>query len=253
MRSVSGRRLIVGMAFGILGAFVAVALDVAIAYLREDWANPVGIVLVAGVAAASGVLPLLRADRSSRNVVEPSPPPARPSGAPASGVRTRKRAKGVPVLAGVLVMLVLCGGGVAAATFGARYIGGWFTGDETGTDALAQARSATAGDLTLTVGRVILTRHFTKVEMSATNAGERTLSLPVFANCHLIPDGDHETLAGDSFRSHWPEQVPAGQTVRGTVTFPTLPDGVSTVSVSFANIIGQFGDTSITVDDITLS
>jgi hypothetical protein len=246
MRSVTARRLIVAMAFGILGALVAIALDAAIAYLRRDWTNPVGIVLVTGVAAVSGVLPLLGGSRSSRSAAAPAPPATQPR-------RTRRSAKRVPLLVGVLVMLVLCGGGVAAASFGTRYVGGWLTGDETGTDHLAQERTARAGDLTLTVGRVMLTRHFTKVELSATNAGETPISLPISGNCHLIPDGDRQRLEGDPLRSHWSEQVPPGQTVRGTVTFPSLPEGVSTVSISFGTIFGELRDASIAITDISLS
>jgi hypothetical protein len=260
---VSGRRLLVAMAFGILGAIVAIALDAAIAYLRKDWANPVGIVLVAGVAAFSGLLPLLRRDRTVPGAAPTMPPPAMqswgaqpvppPYGAPPAAVPPRAGGKGVPVLVGVLVVLLLCGGGVGAVTFGARYIGGWVTGDEAGFDVLAEERSATAGGLTLTVHQVMVTSHYTRVELSAANDGENTVNLPIFGNCQLIPSGDRRTLDGDPFRSDWSDAVPPGQTVRGIVTFPRLPDGVDSISISFATIFGQFGDTSITIADIPLN
>jgi hypothetical protein len=255
------------MAFGIVGAIVAIALDAAISYLRKDWANPIGIVLVAGVAALSGVLPLLRRDRSATSAAAaPSPGPQywatqpyapppgaaapHPYGPPVSA--PRPTGKGVPVVVGILVMLLLCGGGVGAVTFGARYIGGWVTGDEAGVDVLVEERSATAGGLTLTVHRVTLTSHYTRVELSATNDGEMTVTLPIFGNCQLIPSGDRRTLDGDPFRSDWSDAVPPGQTVRGIVTFPRISDGVDSISISFATIYGQFGDNSITVADIPI-
>jgi hypothetical protein len=266
------------MAFGILGAIVAIALDAAIAYLRKDWADPVGIVLVAGVAAFSGVIPLLRRDRPTPSTVSP-PPPAQPWGAqpvpppygaqpappaygaqpppppysPPPGVPARPAGTRVPMVVAVLVMLLLCGGGVGAVTFGARYIGGWVTGDEAGFDVLAEERSAEAGDVTLTVHQVLLTRHYTRVELSATNRGSNTINLPIFGNCQLIPSGDRRTLDGDPFRSDWSDAVPPGQTVRGIVTFPRLPDGVDSISISFATIFGQFGATSITIADVPLT
>ncbi len=287
MRSVSGGRLFWAMAIGVLGAIVAIALDAAISYLREDWTNPIGIVVTASIAAFSGLVPLLRADRRRDDASAQRPPVPSPSG-PGYGAaqpygspppyghqpyghpppygppaaQTRRRSKGVPLLIGVLVLLLFCGGGVAATAFGARYLGGWFTGDEKGFDVLAEERSARAGDLTLTVHSVVLTSHYTRVEMSATNGGERSLNLPIFENCQLTLHGNADrsnsvggrnTLEGDPFRSDWTESVPAGQTVRGIVTFDRLPEGITSINISFSMVYGQFEGNSITIEDVPLT
>jgi hypothetical protein len=163
---------------------------------------------------------------------------------------------GVPVLAIALVVVVLCGGGVAAASYGARYLGGLLTGDESGFDVLAQEVSSTAGPLTLTVNRVVLTAHFTRVEMTATNAGSSSIDLPLYMNCILDAAGARTTLPADSFKSDWTEAVPGGgRSVTGTVTFDRIPDGSGSISISFSTIYGspELIGKSITVADIPLT
>ncbi len=259
MRSVSGRRLVLAMFFGILAAIVAILLDAAIAYLREDWTNPLGIALAAGVAALSGVIPLLRPEKArTPSTPAPTPPPygaqppyAQPPYAPPPGAaQPRPRSRGVPVIVGVLTLLLLCGGGVAAAAFGAQYLGGFLTGDQRGTDVLAEETSATEGPLTVTVHSVVVTSHFTRVELSATNTGDTPITLPIYRNCYL--NTDSATMEGDSFRSDWAETVPSGQTNRGTVVFDRLPDGVGSISISFAVVFGSFEANSLTVADVPL-
>jgi hypothetical protein len=237
------------MLFGILGAIAAILLDAAIAYLREDWTNPLGIALVAGVAALSGVIPLLRPERARTPAVPQ--PNARPSGAQAHGpAQPAPRPGGIPVIVGVLTLLLVCGGGVAAAAFGVQYLGGWLTGDEAGSDILAEETSATNGPLTVTVHSVVVTDHFTRVELSATNGGDIPIILPVYRNCYL--DTGVATMQGDPSRSEWAETVPAGQTTRGTVVFDRLPDGVESISISFAIVVGTFDTRSLAVADVPL-
>jgi hypothetical protein len=293
MRSVSAGRLVKAMAFGILGSIVALVFDAAIAYLRKDWTNPVGIVLVGGVAAISGVVPLLQGDG---NGAAPTAAPLQPSGPPPSGptaygtasygpppgappgypappypqpgsvppygatppiVQPRAKRRGLPVLLGVLILLVVCGGGVAGVTYAAQYVGSLVTGEESGTNVLVEPQSATVGALTLTVKAVTLTAHYTRVDMTAANGGSSELTLPVFDNCQLnSPDGP--TLSGDEFRSHWTQSIPAGQSVTGTVVFSRLADGTATIAISFSVIYGMFaegggGPASITVSNIPLS
>jgi hypothetical protein len=271
MRSVSGRRLFLAMFLGIVGAVVAILLDSAIAYLREDWSNPLGIALAAGVAALSGVIPLLRPERSrTPDAPAPTAPPwgAQPYGGPSPGhaapygappqyappqygaSQPRPKSHGIPALVGVLILLVLCGGGVAAAAIGAQYLGGFITGDESGTEWLAEETSAVDGPLTVTVHSVLVTRNFTRVELSAANSGDSSITLPVFHNCYL--NTDRNTMEGDAFRSDWAESVPAGGTTRGTVVFDRLPDGVESVSLSFSTVFGSFDINSLTVADIRL-
>jgi hypothetical protein len=266
MRGVSARRLFVAMAFGVLGAVVAIALDAAINFLRKDWTNPVGIVLTAGVAAISGIIPLLRPERERST--SPAPGPAiqpyatqpyasQPYGSapviePAAPPK-RRPSRRVPVVVGLLVLLLVCGGGVSAVTFGAQYLGGWVTGNEEGFDVLDQEATARSGDLTLTVLRVKITGHYTRVEMSARNDGSRSITLPVFENCLLNSPSLRSTLKGDSFRSDWTETIPPGQTVQGTVNFDRLPDDTTTISISFATIYGPLdGNTAITIADIPI-
>jgi hypothetical protein len=265
MRSVSGRRLFLAMFLGVVGAIVAILLDAAIAYLREDWSNPLGIALAAGVAALSGVIPLLRPEKSTTPTAPPVgggqpyggpapgyalPPGAHPPRhAPATGSYP-SRSRGVPIVVGVLTLLFICGGGVAAAAFGAQYLGGWVTGDQQGVEWLAEETSATDGPLTVTVHSVVVTSHFTRVALSASNAGDSPIMLPVFHNCYLN-DG-RATMEADTFRSDWAESVPAGQTTRGTVVFDRLPNGVESISLSFSVVFGSFDTNSITVADIRL-
>lgn len=269
MRSVSAGRLVKAAAFGILGAVVAMILDAAISYLRKDWTNPVGIALVAGISALSGVVPLLQRERPSPASQLAAPPPApqqagaQPYGPPPYGAYpydpaapARPARKGLPLLIGVLVLLVFCGGGVAGVTYGAQYFGGWITGDERGFDVLAQQQSASSGPLKLTVQSVTLTSHFTKVALTADNAGTIPINLPLYENCQLTASGDRRTLGADSFRSDWNQSVPPNGTVYGTVVFPRLPDGAATVSISFSVIYGLSGPSgpaSITVADIPLN
>jgi hypothetical protein len=144
----------------------------------------------------------------------------------------------VPVLVAGLVLLLLCGGGAAAATYGVGFLGGFITGDERGTDVLAQPGTATEGPLTLTVTGVEQTRHFTRVHLTAANSGEDTLSLPVFGYTQLT--GGRTTLTGDPSRSDWPIQVPAGSEVSGTVVFSGhLPAGTTSASLTFTTIFGS--------------
>jgi hypothetical protein len=244
--------------------------------------------LVAGVGAFSGIVPLLQGDdKGAAPAAAPlqpagtppygttsyGPPPAAAPGYPAPPypqpgtpppygatppvVQQRPRRRGLPVLLGVLIMLVVCGGGVAGVTYAAQYVGSFVTGEETGTNVLVTPQSATVGALTLTVKAVTLTAHYTRVDMTAANAGNSEISLPVFDNCQLnSPNG--RTLSGDEFRSHWTQSIPAGQTVSGTVVFSRLADGTGTIAISFSVIYGMFaggaaGPASITVSNIALA
>jgi hypothetical protein len=172
-------------------------------------------------------------------------------------VQQRAKRRGLPALLGVLIMLVVCGGGVAGVTYGAQYVGSLVTGEETGTNVLVAPQSATVGALTLTVKAVTLSAHYTRVDMTAANAGTSELNLPVFDNCQLNSP-NNPTLTGDDFRSHWTQSIPAGQTVSGTVVFSRLAGGTSTIAISFSVIYGIFavgggGPASITVPNIPLS
>lgn len=164
------------------------------------------------------------------------PPPARP----------RRTVSWVAVI----VTFVLIFGGASGVAWAGWYVVSWVAGTESGTDVLVNPVSATAGALTLTVHRVEVTRHLTKVELTAANRGRDSLSLPVFGNCQLNAGGT--TMNASPFRSKWPESVAAGQPVRGTIVFGGKPAaGARSATLSFATIFGP-GASSITVPDIPL-
>ncbi len=120
----------------------------------------------------------------------------------------------------------------------ARFAFGYVTGRESGVDRLAGAWSGSAGALTLTVDRVKVTAHFTRVDMTARNTGGDVLRLPVYANCRLI--AGRSERAADTLASRWPAEVPPGGAVSGVLVFRApLPGGVATATVSFATVLGS--------------
>jgi hypothetical protein len=281
MRRIRGGQLAKAMLFGAIGTFLGIAINAALDYARQDWTNPVGIAVVAVLASASGVIPLLQAERAApappqrRGTVYPSgqPPavghaqvpqygqgtrydwPAPPSGAPgapAPGLPAPRRRGGrVPLLAAALLLLVLCGGGAAAATYGSKFLGGWLTGDEKGTNILAGPATGEAGPLKLTVDRAEQTRNFTRVHLAGTNSGDQSAKL-VIGFVQLTGD-DGTTLKADPFRSDWPEDVTPGRAgVAGWLVFKDhLPPGTTSASLTFTTIFGPGGG-EISVSDIPL-
>jgi hypothetical protein len=101
------------------------------------------------------------------------------------------------------------------------------------------------------VQSVVVTRHLTKVELTALNQGRDSISLPVFGNCQLNAGG--ATMGGDPFRSRWNESLPPGVPSHGTIVFSGRPAaGATTATLSFAHVFG-FDPPSITVRDIRLN
>jgi hypothetical protein len=218
------RALVVSLVSALLG----LAFDAAIAYFRKDWTNPIGVVAVILAGTVPGLLTLPFGAQRERT---PHPPP--------------RRVSAVPV---VLVILLVIGGGVGLVAYGGHYLGGWVTGNEEGPDILVAKKSATVGTLTLTVERIRHTAHFTRVDLTATNTGDESLSLPVYGYSQLTPERG-TTMQGESFQSDWPISVPGAGTVRGTVNFGRLPSGTTKLNVGFTQIFGPGGN-SITVKDV---
>src|SRR5262249_31014983 len=140
----------------------------------------------------------------------------------------------VPAFLAIIVLMVVLGGAVTLA-IGERDAGGWLTGNEDGVEVLMAEKSAQAGPLTLNIHSVRLTAHFTRVEMSVENRSSESFVFSIFGYCKLTTDSD-ETLWGDPVRSEWPETVPSGKSVRGTVNFGRLSAGATRISVGFTTI-----------------
>lgn len=154
-------------------------------------------------------------------------------------------------LVAVLVLVVIGALGLAV-TAGARFATGWVTGKEVGQPVLAKPATARAGELTVTVTSVELTRHFTRVVAEVENEGEDTLTVPVFNNISLTA-ASKDTLQADASRSRWTDSVAPGVDQRGTLVFPGhLPEGTSRASLSIATVYGSLHAKPLTVKRLQL-
>ncbi len=171
--------------------------------------------------------------------------------APSDGGATARR--GRSALAGSLVILLVLGVGGFAATQGVRYVVGYTSGKETGTDRLVTPVTKNAAGLALTVAKVEYTRHFTRVELTVrNNTSSTSITLPLFENC-VFSAADGTTLQADDFRSQWSQTIPPGAFQRGTITFPGhLPTTAKRASLSFSHIFGTFNANAISVTGIRL-
>lgn len=179
--------------------------------------------------------------------------PQRPPGSHEPGPgRTPARRR--PLAVTVLLTLLLLGGGGWLAAAGVSYAVGYFSGNEDGVQRLEHQVVAEAQGVRVTVLGVQSTAHFTRVEILVRNGTSNSISLPLFQNALLTgPDGT--TLDASAFRSNWQPQIPAGGQRRGTLNFESqLPEGPTTVSLSFATVFvqGFDGPRSITVPHIPL-
>lgn len=241
MGRVTRTQVIRALVVSLISALLGLLFDAAIAYFRKDWTNPLGVVAVVLAGTVPGLLTLpfgsvpdAPPDPYDRRRHRPPPPPPR-----------------IPVIPVILVILVAIGGGVGLAAYGGHYVGAWVTGDEEGDDILAARKSAKVGSLTLTVDRIRHTAHYTRVDLTASNAGDVSLSLPVYGYSQLTPERG-TTMEGRAFASDWPTGVPGHGTVRGTLNFGRLPPGTTKLNVGFTQIFGPGGN-SITVRDVRVN
>lgn len=136
-------------------------------------------------------------------------------------------------LAGALVIiLLLCGGGGLAITYGAQWAASQvvsviadLTGESKanpGQERLAAPVSKTSGVLTITVNSVQVNERATVVNLTATNAGNSTLTLASSYFQLTVPR--KATLKADPFVGSWDrgEVPPNGGVYNGTIIF----DGV---------------------------
>ena len=163
---------------------------------------------------------------------------------PGAPVSRRPSPHSGAALVALLLALVLGGGGLYAAQ---RLV----NGPGRAVDVLAAPRQAASDGISLAVTRVVVTRFFTAVDLSASNAGSETLRLPVQRNC-VLSTGGGARIDGDAFASDWPESVAAGTTISGTVVFNApIPPGTGTVGLRFAVVFG-YGANAASVDGIRL-
>jgi hypothetical protein len=235
-RTSTGLTLTVGLVTGMLG----IAGNVVAAFVTQ-WSGSISWFAVPCVAVAVAVVTAFAtthvedrfdADRSSHN--------------------RARRGRSVPSTL-VAVVLVLGLGGIIA-TAGIRYVTGYVTGDEPGTDRLVQPVTNEVSGLSLTVTKFEETRHFTRLTVTVTNGVGNSLSLPLFGNS-LVVGGDGTALEADSFRSDWSETVASGVRQSGTITFSGhLPAGVRRARLVFSTVFEQGfdGPDSIQVTDLRL-
>ena len=180
-------------------------------------------------------------------------PPAGQDGDRSSGQGTMPGPRR-PLAATVLLTLLLLGGGGWLVTAGASFAVGYVSGNESGVQRLESPVVAEAQGVRVTILGVQSTAHFTRVEILVNNGTTSSITLPLFQNAMLTgPDGT--TFDADSFRSDWQPRIPPGGQRKGTLNFENqLPDGATTVSLSFATVFAQGFDApdSITVPDIRL-
>ncbi|NGY64327.1 hypothetical protein G7043_35975 [Lentzea sp. NEAU-D13] len=209
------RSTVVAVLTPVIGTAVAVVVNFATTV-------PDNVLLWVAVGVLTLVLSVLAAMSAGQ-----APPP------PGTRQRTRGPSKGRAALIGFAVCLVI----VAVLVPGARYAYGWVTGNETGVDRLAEPRSVTAGRLTMSVDRVEVTSHFTKVTMTVTNGYEMTVNLPVFGYSQLT--SGTLTAEGEPFRSKWNTDIPPDQSRTGTIAFSEpLEPAATSVTVTFTHVFG---------------
>jgi hypothetical protein len=234
------RSAVVAVLTPVIGTGVAVAINFATAVPDSVtlWLVVGGLTVVAAVLTAS------TAATPPRPAAPPFGSPRRPHGPPPPRSSGRGRA--------ALIGLVVCTAVVAVVVPGARFAYGWITGNETGVQRLAEPRSATAGELTLTVDGIEVTAHFTMVTMTVRNDYASSAKLPIFGNSQLT--SGTVTVEGEPFRSRWPDTVPPGQSRTGTITFAEpLPDSATSVTVTFTTIFGVLGGpAALSVEDVPL-
>jgi len=125
-----------------------------------------------------------------------------------------------------------------------RYVVGYATGNEPGTERLVRPAHNVVNRLRLTVDSVEQTRHFTRVHLTAHNDASGEIALPLFGNC-TFHGSDDTTLKADPFRSDWSESIPSQSRQGGTVIFKGhVPDDVTRADLRFAVMFG-FGVSGI--------
>lgn len=230
---------------------------IAIGFVTAGSVSPVLVALTVVVVSVVSGLAVALLPRGQGGEPPSSRPPSRPSapGYPPYEPPVRRPVRTVSVTAVILVILLLCGGVGAAATYGVQ----WAMGEvreridpasEPGEQRLLRPATASAGNLTLTVTGVEVTSRVTKVKVTAANRGDESIGLPLFGNCTFSVGG--RTLQAAAQHSDWATTVGADAQVTGTIVFTgTPPATAATASLTFADIF-VLGGGSVTVRRIEL-
>ena len=182
----------------------------------------------------------------------PGPAPV-PSGGTAAASRPKRRA---PLIVGILVAIFVIGLGGAAIAYGVATVTSFITGDQVGTERLANGPVVVdSGGIVTTVESVEHTASFTRMEILVQNNLGSTITLPLYGNATLST-ADGTTLEADAFRSSWSETIGPGQQRRGTIVFGGhLGDAGTTASLAFATVFEQGfeGPDSILVEGLAIA
>ncbi|MQA24157.1 MAG: hypothetical protein GEU94_01510 [Micromonosporaceae bacterium] len=242
MRRMPGGLFAQAMLIAMVVEVVGMALTMAANFVTDSAAQTWQFVLVPSLAlvivgAKAGITAMIKSTGERQQQPEiPGQQPGpgwrqpRPGWQQPERPQPRPRRVGIPLAAGLLVLLVFCGGGGLAAMYGVGYGYGWVTGNEDGENWLVARASGETGPLTLTVREVTVTRHFTKVAVTAKHSNDMSISLSLYQNCRLVA-ANGRTLEPDNLRSDWSEDVAPGVAQAGVITFPgRLPEGAATLS-----------------------
>lgn len=166
------------------------------------------------------------------------PPPVQP-------VQKPKSQRKVPWNVAIVLILVLCGAGGFAVTWGVQWANGqaicqFDPKHYPGTERLAGPAQAVSEQLGIEVTRVVVSKCGTILTVHAVNAGDTPLQLPVYGNTSLTVPG-RVSPGGDPFTSDWNQVVPANGEMTGILVFKTIPADATRVVLNFATVFGRLG------------
>jgi hypothetical protein len=284
-------QLVRAMLLAGLAGLVALLLESA-GTLVKGWSVPYAWVLAAVLAVAGGMVSMLISLATDRALKPPDtgggtggpgtvygtatvpgsgpshaggapswPGPGTPrtgSGAPPPGPgMPPRRRRTVPILTGVLVLLVLCGGGGAAIAAGVQR-GVEFVRTkidpvtEQGQNRLVEPVTERAGPLTVTVSSVEVTSKLTKVCVRVVNSGGETILLPGSFTQFAVRG--RATISNRPLDNTLPDTVAGGGEIGGLLVFDGVPPAGSVrASLTFPNVGGFGAPSSVTVSGLRLA
>ena len=171
--------------------------------------------------------------------------------------------QGLSVVAAVVTIVVILGLGGLAASLVARTAiqrSGFSLGaipgvsnsfEESAVERLSSPQSGRSGDLTLSVTSVKQGDRTVRADVTITNSGNESVSLPLYGNCTLA-SVDGTTLNANSFESQWSTSIAGGGKLSGVIVFEgILPLNATKAQLSFATVFRLKGG-SATVNNLSL-